>query len=321
MEDSEFFCNDYDWELFFRVSNQVIPDILREAYKLKMPFCVTGGKAVDAHTAYPAYSQNYIGSPDWDIDSSDRDGIVSFIMDRITSEIPSIRLFTKTVSKDLLIGGEEVSYKGVQIGIVPPSTSVETFQTNFEIRKCSLPFVADVFQKAGFACEVIEGIPYIPATRLIIDLIRTIQDRKDSVRGAERMLPRYEYTEAKMASVSEEIEETVQNLKTKISKAIKKGKVDTIDYIIEEHTADIIDYAKEIGKLSVTPLQQEFTSVHKDFLHTIEKLQRTQQRLGEMSKLYGGSLKEICTECATNVESAIDGVSCKLINQQCTGAF
>lgn len=56
-------CTDYDWELFFRITNLIIPDILRSAYKNDISFMVKGGKAVDA------YLQQPIGSPDWDIDN------------------------------------------------------------------------------------------------------------------------------------------------------------------------------------------------------------------------------------------------------------
>lgn len=316
MEESEFFCNDYDWELFFRVSNKVIPDILRKAYIEKIPFCVIGGKAVDAHTAQPAYSQNYIGSPDWDIDSSERDIIVDFIIKKIKNEIPSIHLFTKKVVKEVVEDGEKISYKGVQIGIIPPSMRVTTEQTPFEIRNCALPFVADVFQKPGFRVEVIEGIPYIPARRLIVDLIGTIQDRKVLVTGAEGMLIRYEDTEKQMIKLKDTIQTSVIKLKRGINRALTEVKPST-DEIIERYTEDIIDYAEQLGKLSVTPHRHDFISHHKGFLHTIEKLKRTQQRLGEMKKVYGGAFAMLCRECATEIEHVIDGVSCQLINQNC----
>ena len=66
-------CDDYDWELYYRISNMYVPKILQNAYKTGYKFYVKGGRAVDAYLRHP------IGSPDWDIIAEDMKGLAEYI--------------------------------------------------------------------------------------------------------------------------------------------------------------------------------------------------------------------------------------------------
>ena len=303
MDDSDFFCNDYDWELFFRISTKMMPEILRDAYSRGMRFCVIGGKAVDAHTAQPAYSANYVGSPDWDIDTSNKDVLVKFIMDSIIEEIPTIRLFTAETVKE--IGTE--TYHGTQIGIYPPSNDLHLPDVLEGRQDCTLPFFADIFNVGGFVVQLVEGIPYKPSKKLLVELIRIVNDRQELVRGGYAMLPSLEITNRRIESNNEEI----GKLKRKIGKKCKDEK-------LEELINDIIMHATENGRLGTTAKNMDFSKHHKKFFNSIEKLQRTQRRLQEMIRINPGHMREeICKTCTKDISSVIDGVSCKLIQQYC----
>jgi hypothetical protein len=194
----EVYCNDYNWEVFFRISMLIVPKLLKNAHrKEKIRFCVIGGKAVDAHTASPAYSENYIGSPDWDIDVDDKDKkkFETYIKTSIEEELPSVKIISEKVDKFGEIG--------VQFGI--------------RFDKCIIRFM-DIFKVSTIEYELIDGIPYLPRKQLMIQLFKILSDRRANYNQELSVVP----TDEGIKVAIEEADKDLKKTKLKLMKAVNK---------------------------------------------------------------------------------------------------
>lgn len=156
-------CTDYDWELYFRITSLLVPDLLRQARRNDIAYIVKGGKAVDA------YLKNPIGSPDWDLVVHDYEPLYSFLLNGLKS-IPSISKSISESSTVLELGNKK--FYGKQICI----------------SNCGGMWVIDLMKMPGKDLRgvVIDGIPYIQLSRLVTDLEQTVADRRRLVMQQKR---------------------------------------------------------------------------------------------------------------------------------------
>ena len=290
MED--IYCNDYNWEIYFRISTIIVPKLLKNAHrKGRGTFCVIGGKAVDAHTASPAYSENYIGSPDWDIDVLDKKKFEAYIKKSIEEELPFVNISSEKVDKFGEIG--------VQLGV--------------ESGKCVLRFM-DIFQVRSIDYEVIDSIPYLPRKQLMIQLFKILNDRRVKYNQELSFAPRDEDNKAAIADAHKNLEKT----KSKLMKAVKKltKDKDTIEEI-EEFANDIEDYAKMRQSLMDAGDSKEKLEFDLKIQKSLQKLERTKKRLQTLAEQNKGYVSEVCDDCSKNIGKTIDSVSCDIINREC----
>ena len=288
----EVYCNDYNWELYFRISAIIVPKLLKNAHrKGRGTFCVIGGKAVDAHTASPAYSENYIGSPDWDIDVLDKKKFEAYIKKSIEEELPFVNISSEKVDKFGEIG--------VQLGV--------------ESGKCVLRFM-DIFQVRSIDYEVIDSIPYLPRKQLMIQLFKILNDRRVKYNQELSFVPKDEDNRAAIADAHKNLEKT----KSKLMKAVKKltKDKDTIEEI-EEFANDIEDYAKMGQSLMDAGDSKEKLEFDLKIQKSLQKLERTKKRLQTLAEQNKGYVSEVCDDCSKNIGKTIDSVSCDIINREC----
>jgi urease gamma subunit len=287
----EVYCNDYNWELFFRISTIIVPKLLKKAHRQKLKFCVIGGKAVDAHTASPAYSENYIGSPDWDIDVDDKKKFEAYIKTSIEQELPFVRINSEKVDKF----GE----KGVKLGI--------------KSDKCLLHFM-DIFQVSNIKYELIDGIPYLPRQQLMIQLFQILSDRRKTYDQDLAFVP-------DVVEINSRIEEARKNItksKSKLMKAVKKLTTDeaTIEKI-EEFANSIEDYTKMEQSLIDAGDSKQSLDFDLKIQKSLQKLEKTKKRLQTLAEQNRGYVSEVCQDCSKNIGKTIDSVSCNTINKEC----
>lgn len=291
----EIYCNDYNWELFFRISSIIVPKILKRAHtrrRKEFRFCVIGGKAVDAHTSTPAYSENYIGSPDWDIDTTDKVKFEKFVKDSIEAEIPSLKLSSTKVDKD--------GAKGVQLGIVSG--------------KCILRFM-DIFQVPEIESELIDGIPYIPRKQLMIQLFKILSDRRAQYTQGLELIPRDEDIAQRIADATK----SIKDAKDKLMRAVRKcTKDENLIEKIEEYVNDIEDYTDIKKGLLDAADSKEKLEIDLKVEKSMQKLEKTRQRLKTLAVQNKGYVAEVCNECSKDISKTIDSVSCELIKRECT---
>lgn len=283
---TELYCNDYDWELFFRISNLVMPAILKDIYRrrrtLGFVFYVLGGKAVDAHTAKPAYSENYIGSPDWDVDlvGDNIQDFITEVVSRISHTIDGVELIVTPASKELPNG--EIQH-GFQIGIVTAS------------EKCGIIYFFDVFtvHEIDFKIEVIDGIPYIPSKNLTTHLFELLKQRQDLYRGGLAMRPIE--TDIALMRIEENIKDQRNRLDRYLSKKIGVVvKYDEIKEKLNEIVDDLVVQEKEYQR--IVDLANSIEKVEFDVKLNKQKLkvERTEQRLRRMIKMNRGRFCGMC---------------------------
>ena len=287
----EVYCNDYNWELYFRISAIIVPKLLKRAHRQKFKFCVIGGKAVDAHTAKPAYSENYIGSPDWDIDTTDKKKFEEFIKESIEDELSFVKISSTKVDKD--------GAKGVQLGI--------------DSGNCVLRFM-DIFQVPKIDHELIDGIPYIPRQQLMIQLFQILNDRRVKYNEELSFVPKDEDNRAAIAEADKNLKKT----KSKLMKAVEKltKDEDTIEKI-EEFANDIEDYTKMRQSLMDAGDSKEKLDFDLKIQKSLQKLERTKKRLQTLAEQNKGYVSQVCDDCSKNIGKTIDSVSCDIINREC----
>ena len=304
---TEMYCNDYDWELFFRISNLVMPAILKDIYRrrrrLGFVFYVLGGKAVDAHSANPAYSENYIGSPDWDVDvvGDNIQDFITEVLSHIRAEINGVNLVVTPASKEL--PNKEIHH-GFQIGI---STTSE---------KCGIIYFFDVFRvhEIDFRIEVIDGIPYIPSKNLTTHLFELLGQRQDLYRGGLAMSP--VETNVALARIKENIEEERKRLDKYLSRKIGVDKYDEIKEKLNEIVDDLVVQEREyqrIFDLATSVEKVEFDlKLNKQRL----KVERTEQRLRRMIKMNRGGFCGMC-EGADVIRVNDKELNCNTVRRYC----
>lgn len=296
----EVYCNDYNWEVFFRISMLIVPKLLKNAHrKEKISFCVIGGKAVDAHTASPAYSENYIGSPDWDIEVVDNKKFETYIKTSIEKELPSVKIISNKVDKFGDIG--------VQFGI--------------KFGKCIIRFM-DIFHVGTREYELIDGIPYLPRKQLMIQLFKILSDRREKYNQELRFAPTDEGNKVAIEKADEDLEK----IKLKLMKAVRKltndEKVDEkVVEKIENYVNDIEDSAKNRQRLEDSMDSKEKLFFDLKIQKTLQKLEKTKKRLQTLAEQNRGYVSEVCQDCSKNIGKTIDSVSCELINRECTDSL
>jgi hypothetical protein len=288
----EVYCNDYNWEVFFRISMLIVPKLLKNAHrKEKIRFCVIGGKAVDAHTASPAYSENYIGSPDWDIDVDDKDKkkFETYIKTSIEEELPSVKIISEKVDKFGEIG--------VQFGI--------------RFDKCIIRFM-DIFKVRTIEYELIDGIPYLPRKKLMIQLFKILSDRRAKYNEELSVVPKDEDVEVAIAKA----DKGLMNTRSKLMKAVRNltNNKDVVEKI-ENYAYEIQDYARIRQSLMDSKDKLFFDLQIQKSLQKLEKTKKRLQTLAEQNRDY---VSEVCGDCSKNIGKTIDSVSCDLINRECT---
>lgn len=152
-------CDEYDYELYYRLQREIIPYILEEAYDEGFMFYVKGGRAVDAYLETP------IGSPDWDVISNDYNGLSNFIFKRLKS-MPFI---ANMVRKDRV---DAMGDKGFQIGL---NICDDFYLVDVVEGDVKQQYITDIF-----------GIPYLRKDLLIKNLNQTIIDRQNRLHNLEQ---------------------------------------------------------------------------------------------------------------------------------------
>jgi hypothetical protein len=292
----EFYCNDYNWEVFFRISMLIVPKLLKNAHrKEKISFCVIGGKAVDAHTSSPAYSENYIGSPDWDIEVVDNKKFERYIKTSIEKELPSVEIISEKVNKF-----EEI---GLQFGI--------------KFDKCIIRFM-DIFPVRTIEYELIDGIPYLPRKQLMIQLFKILSDRRANYNQELSVVPTDEEIKVAIKEADKDLEKT----KLRLIKAVNKltNDRDVVEKI-EEYVNDIEDYAKMRQRLEDSMDSKEKLFFDLKIQKSLQKLEKTKKRLQTLAEQNRGYVSEVCQDCSKNIGKTIDSVSCELINRECTDSL
>lgn len=286
-------CTDYDWELYFRIANLIVPNILANARKEGIQFAVKGGKAVDA------YLKNPIGSPDWDIIVHDFEPLFSFLTERLT-KIPSIR---KSVTfDDVTLEIKNKKYPGKQIGI-----------TN-----CGGMWVIDIIKMSGkdLRSTVINGIPYINLKDLIFDLEDTIKDR--TLRSSQQELFGLSDTE----TIKKRQKENAQNIEIEMSK-LRENIAKIIDGSVpdKEKATRVVNrrldnletlYENNRHLHSYETYEKIFESRH-NVEHFKTKLKRTQARLTTLLSAIHNNIEispeyltEICNFCTEHPTASLN---------------
>lgn len=298
MADYKENCTDYDWELYFRIANLIVPNILSQARKNDIPFVVKGGKAVDA------YLKNPIGSPDWDIVVHDFEPLLSFLIKKLKN-IPSI---SKSITvDDVTLEIKQKKYKGKQIGI-----------TN-----CGGMWVIDIIKMStkDLRATVLNGIPYINLKDLIFDLEDTIEDRKIRSRQQEIFgLGDTETIKKQQQQNTNAIKQEMDKLRKNIEKVIAGGvDKDKATRVINRRLNDLETLYENDRELhSYDKYEKIFESRH-DVEHFKTKLQRTQARLTTLLSAIHNNIEvspeyvlELCKFCKFNTDSKINLTGKKL---------
>jgi hypothetical protein len=290
----EVYCNDYNWEVFFRISSVIVPKLLKQVHKNsheKFKFCVIGGKAVDAHI-----SENYIGSPDWDIDTTDKEKFTQFIKSSIERQMPFVKIFSNTVDKNGEIG--------IQLGI--------------DSGNCVLRFM-DVFQFPTIEYEVVQGIPYLPKKKLMIQLFQILNDRRALYKQAMVFGSRDEENQTAIAQANENIQKSKNNLLNAFNKFVeKKITFERATDKIQEFMNSIEDYSGEKRRLQDAVESTAKLDINLKIQKSLQKLEKTKKRLQTLAEQNRGYVSEVCQDCSKNIGKTIDSVSCDLINTECT---
>jgi len=263
----KWFCGPYDWELYFRISNHIVPIVLKDALRQGFVFYIYGGKAVDAHMN----KLDTIGSPDWDIKCERFNELAEFIRDGIIKQLPKIELSTDGVS----LGDT----RGIQIGII----------TNND--RCKKLYFVDVFYKQQTntqAIKYIDGLPYITRADLVDDLRQTVVDRTEAFRLAILNLEdkRIEFLERKKKEI-DEIQNTINTSIDEIVSTLEKSNPRLKNLkVIRRKVDDLKDFSIEYGRIKSRPdsLQVQYQEAEIDMMKN--KLDRTKKRLSMLEHFY-----------------------------------
>lgn len=269
----KWFCGPYEWELYFRISNDIVPGILKDAMRQGFVFYIYGGKAVDAYMN----KTDTIGSPDWDIKCDKFEELADFIRDGILKQLPSIELVTDGVSLD-------DSNPGIQIGIITKN------------ERCNKLYFVDVFYKQRTNSQklmFIDDLPYISHTDLLDDLRETVGDRTDALTLAIEHLG----TDSRIHFLRQKEQElnTIQDtINTIIDSSIDTLNSDTPDLKqviknlkrIRKNMESLGDFSQDYGRIKSYPdsLQVQYQDAEIDMRKN--KLDRTKKRLSMMENFY-----------------------------------
>lgn len=263
-------CTEYEWELFFRNINLVIPIILKKAYAKDLRFLVKGGKAVDV------YLKEKIGSPDWDVNVDEPDNIklVKFIKKELEKE-----------NRGELIISENVvlTIKSQKIPITKIGIKME----------CDDMWLIDIGsikhnddEDIGiYRANIINGIPYIQINELITDLRETLDDRLSAIQEkSEISCLNFTHIIDLRKQNQENIDEIKLELKKLIDKMCKTKSSSDIRDEINETLETLDDYYKQKIELYSYEYITEFIKCTKENKHLLDKTGKTQKRLNELQR-------------------------------------
>jgi len=146
----------YDYDIYFNIVKNIIPEILRNANKEGIRFLVKGGKAVQAYT-----TGAYIESPDWDCVVNDQK-LHEYVKKELKRYLPKEWIFEQPARFE----GKPLT----QIGLNKQLLYLDILlDKNYNLNKM----------------KVIEGIPYLACAKLKEDLRLTLKDRKERLNKAE----------------------------------------------------------------------------------------------------------------------------------------
>jgi len=275
--------NEYNWELYFRINNIIVPRILKYLYRFGIKYYVKGGKAVDA------YLSEKIGSPDWDIIVEPKafDTSVQYI----TSELQ------KSLGKRVKIDSQRTTFenlKGIQIGIDYKDLfwAVDLFPNVVDPNKVS----------------VIDGIPYLGLSYLIKDLEQTSFDRANQLEEYEALVTSEEQLQQRIQNTTNLKNETKQELLDLVGEKCANTDIVNIKELIEDFEATVKQESEVLSYQNIS----EFKSMRKEYEKLMEKTKRTKTRLVELLSICEDKnyvqlskefLVELCDYCSTNVNN------------------
>jgi hypothetical protein len=293
--------NEYNWELYFRINNVIVPRILKDLYRFGINFYVKGGKAVDA------YLSEKIGSPDWDIivNTESFDTSVQYI----TSELQ------KSLGKRVKIDSQYITLKdltGIQIGIDYDDLfwAVDVFPSDVD------PSIV----------SVIDGIPYLGLSYLIEDLKQTSYDRAKKLKEEGDLVTTQEQLQGRIQYTNELKNEAKQDLLSLVEEKCGTYDIDDIKEMLEDFEETVKQESEVLSYENISA----FKSMRKNYEKLIEKTKRTKTRLVELLSIGKDSdyiqlskefLVEVCDYCSTNVDNVYPNtdINCKdiLVSDSC----
>lgn len=282
ISDSNLSLNEYNWELYFRINNNLVPIILKKLHDFGTNYYVKGGKAVDA------YLSEKIGSPDWDI-IVDPGSFKTFV-DYLTRELK------KSLGKRVKIDSQDVTLenlKGIQIGIDYNDLfwAVDVFPSDVDPEKVT----------------VIDGIPYLGLTYLIEDLKQTSYDRAKKLKEEGDLVTTQEQLEGRLQYANELKNEAKQDLLNLIEENCGTSDIEDIKEMVEDFEETIKQESEVLSYENIS----EFKSMRKKYEKLVEKTKRTKTRLLELLSIGKDNdyiqlskefLVELCDYCTTNVD-------------------
>jgi hypothetical protein len=293
--------NEYNWELYFRINNVIVPRILKDLYRFGINFYVKGGKAVDA------YLSEKIGSPDWDIivNTESFDTSVQYI----TSELQ------KSLGKRVKIDSQYITLNdltGIQIGIDYDDLfwAVDVFPSDVD------PSIV----------SVIDGIPYLGLSYLIEDLKQTSYDRAKKLKEEGDLVTTQEQLQGRIQYTNELKNEAKQDLLSLVEEKCGTYDIDDIKEMLEDFEETVKQESEVLSYENISA----FKSMRKNYEKLIEKTKRTKTRLVELLSIGKDSdyiqlskefLVEVCDYCSTNVDNVYPNtdINCKdiLVSDSC----
>lgn len=298
--DIETEVSDYHWELFFRITNNIVPTIFKDLQLYNIKFYVKGGKAVDA------YLSEKVGSPDWDIivDPEQFQMCVDYIIRQLEKTLGSkVKIDTQIITLN--------SEKGLQIGMDYKDLFwvIDVFPGNIDRSKLTL----------------INDIPYLGLSYLIEDLKETSSDRSERLEGKKSLLPTKEGLAQKKIDTSIMAEQDKQDLKDFIEthcSEINGELMEELDELID----GLVDTVKQDTEVFSHKTISGFKSLQQDYEKLKEKTKRTKARLVELLAINDENnviqlskefVLELCNFCTENVDGTFPNtnINCRDIAQ------
>lgn len=286
-------CTDYDWELYFRITSLIVPNLLRQARERDIAYIVKGGKAVDA------YLKNPIGSPDWDLAVHDYEPLYSFLLNGLKS-IPSISKSISETTTVMDLGNKK--FHGRQIGI-----------TN-----CGGMWVIDIMRMPGKDLRgvVIDGIPYMQLSSLIVDLEKTVTDRGRLVMQQKRFgMGDTEFLIQNKKKAAARVKEVSDKLLMNMMKACANtdpDKIEKCQRILKARLQDLNNAHEAEQVLNSRKTYESFIKERDKAEHVRTKFARTRARLTTLlaavesnMELSPSYIRQLCEFCSTNQHASI----------------
>lgn len=263
-------CTEYEWELFFRNINLVIPIILKKAYAKDLRFLVKGGKAVDV------YLKEKIGSPDWDLYVDEPDNI------------KLVKLIKKELEKENR--GELIISENFVLTIKSKKIPITRIGIKMECDDMWLIDIGSIKHDDDedigiYRANIINGMPYIQINELIIDLRQTLDDRLSTLKEKSKIscldftkiIDLRKRNQENIDEIRGELDELIDKMcKTKSSRRIREEINETLETLEE--------YYEEKKELYSHEYITEFMKCIKENKHLLDKAGKTEKRLKELQR-------------------------------------